>query len=230
MLSYVAGFLEEKGFSLESVHGLNLPVFFHLMISVIQHQSLSVSIPVLHVWSKLLASERIGSSELVTGLMPPLLETCTQRLVRWEALPEDSGGPTVAFLYEDIDTIPERHAFVGNYRRYCSSVIETIVQKKPQEIVPHILSIVNLNLDNIYNGVGPFDSRYCPFDCLQPCTDKIQPVKIFSKSSTPLMRADAQFCVVEATMKGYNKWVSSLGKMPQQDVRACSRWKVYAAS
>lgn len=34
------------------------------------------------------------------------------------------------------------------------------------------------------------------------------------------MRADTQFAVVEATLKGYNKWVSIHGKMPQQDVQA----------
>lgn len=160
MLSYVAGFLEEKGFSLESVHGLNLPFFFHLMINVIQHQSLTVSIPVLHVWSKLLASEKIGNTDLVTHLVPPLLSICTQRLVRWESLPEDSGNPTVLFLYEDIDTVPERHAFVGNYRRYCSSIIETIVQKRPREAIPHILSGVEVNLNNLYEGVPPFDGKY----------------------------------------------------------------------
>lgn len=33
------------------------------------------------------------------------------------------------------------------------------------------------------------------------------------------MRADTQFAVVEATLKGYNKWVYAHGKMPQQDVR-----------
>lgn len=32
------------------------------------------------------------------------------------------------------------------------------------------------------------------------------------------MRADTQFAVTEATLKGYNKWVTAHGKMPQQDV------------
>ncbi|GIJ87516.1 hypothetical protein Asppvi_006424 [Aspergillus pseudoviridinutans] len=199
MLSYLAGFLEEKGFSLETAHGMNLTFFFHLLISVIQNQSLTVSIPVLHVWCKLLASERIGNTDLVTGLIPPLLSICTERLIRWESLPADSDNPTVVFLNEDIDTVPERHAFVGNYRRYCSSIIETIVQKRPQDAIPHILAGVDANLDNLYNGVEPFD------------------VKTFSKNSLTLMRADTQFAVVEATLKGYNKWVSAHGKMPQQD-------------
>jgi exportin-5 len=159
MLSYLAGFLEEKGFSLETAHGMNLTFFFHLLISVIQNQSLTVSIPVLHVWCKLLASERIGNTELVTGLIPPLLSICTERLIRWESLPADSENPTVVFLNEDIDTVPERHAFVGNYRRYCSSIIETIVHKRPQDAIPHILAGVDGNLDNLYNGVQPFDGE-----------------------------------------------------------------------
>lgn len=169
MLSYVAGFLEEKGFSLETAQGLNLPYFFHLMTNVIQHQSLTISIPVLHIWSKLLASEKIGNTEFVTGLVPQLLGICTQRLVRWESLPEDSGNPTVTFLYEDIDTVPERHAFVGNYRRYCSNIIETIVQKRPQEAIPHILSGVEVNLNNLYDGVAPFNGGYNSPFALAPC-------------------------------------------------------------
>lgn len=169
MLSYVAGFLEEKGFSLETAHGLNLPYFFHLMINVIQHQSLTISIPVLHIWSKLLASEKIGNTEFVTGFVPQLLGICTQRLVRWESLPEDSENPTVTFLYEDIDTVPERHAFVGNYRRYCSNIIETIVQKRPQEAIPHILSGVEVNLNNLYDGVAPFNGGHNSPFALVPC-------------------------------------------------------------
>jgi hypothetical protein len=36
------------------------------------------------------------------------------------------------------------------------------------------------------------------------------------------MRADSQFAVVEAVIKGYNKWVSAHGKAPQHDVRTCT--------
>lgn len=135
------------------------------MVSVIQHQSLTVSIPVLHAFSKLLASERIGNLDLVTALVPSLLGTCTERLVRWESLPADSENPTVVFLNEDIDTTPEKHAFVGNYRRYCSSIIETTVQKRPEEAIGHILGVVSGNLDNLYTGVEPFSGKF--FDSLK---------------------------------------------------------------
>jgi exportin-5 len=63
------------------------------------------------------------------------------------------------FLNEDIDTVPERHAFVGNYRRYCSSIIEAIVQKRPQEAIPHILLGVDSNLENLYSGIEPFNGE-----------------------------------------------------------------------
>ncbi|KAL2865836.1 karyopherin MSN5 [Aspergillus lucknowensis] len=198
-ISYVAGFLEEKGFSIEGSPGADLPFFFHLMLNIVQHRSLTVSIPVLHIWTKLIASSKVGNLDVVISLIPPLLTVCTERLVHWEALPTDSEDPTVMFLNEDIDTVPERHAFVGNYRRYCSSIIETIVQKRPQEATPHILLGVDNHLTSLYDGVEPFN------------------VKSFSKNSVPLMRADTQFAVVEATIKGYTKWVSSHGDMPQQD-------------
>ena len=156
-MSYVAAFLAMKGFSLQSVHGVNLPFFLHLLIEIAQHQSLTVSIPVLHVWTKLLTSEKIGNDDLISGFIPPLLAICSHRLTRWESLPEDSGDATVTFLNEDIDTIPEKHVFVGNYRRYCSSIIDTVVQKRPEEAVPYILSGVDEHFNNLYNGAPPFN-------------------------------------------------------------------------
>lgn len=159
MVSFVAGFLEEKGFSIEKSTGVDLPFFFHLMLNVVQHRSLTVSIPVLHIWSKLIASPKVGHLDVVINLIPPLLTICTERLVHWETLPAESEDPTVVFLNEDIDTIPEKHAFVGNYRRYCSSIIEAIVQKRPEEAIPHILLGVDNNLDNLYTGVEPFHGK-----------------------------------------------------------------------
>ncbi|RMJ25119.1 hypothetical protein PHISP_04018 [Aspergillus sp. HF37] len=205
MLSYIAGFLENKAFAVEGVHEMNLTFFFQLSVRVIQHQSLTVSIPVLHVMTKLLASERIGSTDFMTSLIPSLLGICIERLVRWESLPSESENPTVVFLNEDIDTTPEKHAFAGNYRRYCSSIVETTVLKRPAEAIQHILGVVDQNLDNLYTGVEPFSP------------------KTFTKTSIPLMRADTQFAVVEAVLKGYSKWVSAHGKTPQQDEHSRSQ-------
>ncbi|KAJ6009248.1 hypothetical protein N7499_005330 [Penicillium canescens] len=199
MVSYVAGCLEDQRFLRDTMNRLNLPPFLQFMINIMQHQSLTVSIPCLHLWSKLLLISKISNMEFVQEQTPQFLNICTSRLIRWESLPTDADDPTVQFLVEDIDTTPERHAFVGNYRRYCSSIIETIALKRPQEAVREILGRVDGNLDNLYSGVQPFS------------------METFSKSSIPLMRADAQFAVVEAVIKGYNKWVSAHGKAPQHD-------------
>ncbi|KAJ5614425.1 hypothetical protein N7528_008079 [Penicillium herquei] len=199
MVSYVAGCLEDDRLLRDTMHRLDLPTFFNFMVTIMQHESLTVSIPVLHLWSRLLTINKISSLEFVVAQTPNLLNICTQRLIRWESLPTDSENPTVQFLVEDIDTIPERHAFVGNYRRYCSSIIESITLKRPQEAVSEILARVDSNLDSLYDGVEPFS------------------MQSFNKSSIPLMRADAQFAVVEAVIKGYHKWVDSHGKTPQKD-------------
>jgi exportin-5 len=160
LMSYVAGFLEEKAFNLQGASGINLALFLDFLVAIFRHESLTVSIPILHSFSRLLASEKLGNVELSSSLLAPLLETCTQRLVRWESLPEGSDNPTVMFLNEDIDTIPERHAFVGNYRRYCSSVIEIIVQKLPHDAMPHLFSGVDAILNNLYQGIPPFSGKF----------------------------------------------------------------------
>ncbi|KAK6592537.1 hypothetical protein H4I96_11768 [Botrytis cinerea] len=54
-------------------------------------------------------------------------------------MPDDCEDPEFLFLQEDIDTQPERHAFLGNYRRYCSQIIELVVRQKQSEAIYHIL-------------------------------------------------------------------------------------------
>ncbi|KAL1958950.1 hypothetical protein VTO42DRAFT_3503 [Malbranchea cinnamomea] len=197
LISYIAGFLEEK--DVDFTGTVDLSYLFPFLISIIQHPSLTVSIPVLHSWSRLLVDEKVGQLDIISSVIGPLLEICTQRIIRYETLPEDSTDPVILFLNEDIDTIPERHAFVGNYRRYCSQIIEVIVQKRAEEAIPHLLSRVDFALNNLYSGLPPFDASK------------------FKKHSIPVLRADTQFNVVEATLKGYNKWVETRGKAPQQD-------------
>ncbi|KAK2744008.1 hypothetical protein FQN57_004461 [Myotisia sp. PD_48] len=197
LMSYLAGFLEEKNVDF-SKH-LDIPNFLSFMITILQHTSLTVSIPVLHSWTRLLVCEQIGHLDVINSLIGQLLEVCTQRLVRYEAIPEDSDDPTIIFLNDDIDTIPEKHAFVSNYRRYCSHVIEIIVQKHAGEAIPHILQRTDFALNNLYTGCSPFN----------PST--------YQKQTMPVLRADTQFAVVEAMLKGYTKWCQSLGSAPQQD-------------
>ena len=162
--------------------------FLQLLILVVQSQSLMVSIPVLVTWTRLLGNRLIGTSPLVTPMIGPLLETCSSRLVRYENLPEDTQDPTFLFLLEDTDTVPERHAFLGNYRRYSSQIIEVIVQLKLVDAVSHILNRTDDVLQHLYDGQPPLDKQN------------------YSKQSMPVLRVDAHFTVIEAALKGYVKW------------------------
>jgi len=127
-----------------------------LLFDVMRDQSLVVSVPILHVWTKILKSRIFRDSDVVMQFIGGLLETCSQRLARYEFLPEDSDDPIILFLNEDFDTIPERHAFLGNYRRYCVEVVEIIVRRLPLEATQHILSQAEALFKNLYNGQPRF--------------------------------------------------------------------------
>ncbi|KAF4976626.1 hypothetical protein FZEAL_6740 [Fusarium zealandicum] len=172
--------------------------FLQLLVQVVQHQSLMVSIPVLVTWTRLLSNRSIGPSEHVSSLIGPLLEICSTRQVRYENLPEDTQEPTFLFLMEDTDTIPERHAFLGNYRRYSSQVIEAIVQLKLVDAISHILGRTEDLLQHLYDGQSQLDKQ------------------TYFKHSMPVLRVDSQFTVIEATLKGYSKWRKSRPAEHQQ--------------
>jgi exportin-5 len=137
--------------------------FLQLLLLITQSQSLVVSIPVLVTWSRLLNHGSLGPNIAATpAVIGPLLEVCSARLIRYESLPEDSEDPTLRLLLEDTDTVPERHAFLGNYRRYSSQVIETIVHLKVSDAMEHILGQTENVLAHLYDDSLPFDSENSP--------------------------------------------------------------------
>ncbi|QPG93827.1 hypothetical protein C2857_002907 [Epichloe festucae Fl1] len=172
--------------------------FLQLLIEVTQSPSLMVSIPVLVSWTKILGHRTLGPSDLMSSTIGPLLEVCSSRLVRYENLPDNSTDPTYLFLTEDTDTIPERHAFLGNYRRYCSQVIEHIVQLKLVDAISHVLGRTEYILQNLHDGQSSFNKQ------------------TYSKHSMPALRVDSHFTVIEATLKGYVKWRRYHGRDHEQ--------------
>ncbi|KAI1411519.1 ARM repeat-containing protein [Hypoxylon sp. FL1857] len=166
--------------------------FLQLLLQITQSRSLVVSIPVLVTWTRLLNNLSLGPNiaEIPT-FIGPLLECCSSRLVRYENLPEDTQDPTFLFLLEDTDTIPERHAFLGNYRRYSSQVIESIVQLKITDAMQHILGQTENILEHLYDNAPAFNMAN------------------YSKTSQPVLRVDAQATVIEAALKGFGKWRAS---------------------
>ena len=171
--------------------GSDLGGFIGLLMNVMKNDSLQVSIPALHLWAKLLSSDQISKAPAVQNVMPDLLEICSQRLIRYEALPRESDHPSMVFLNEDIETAPERHAFLGNYARFCNQVVERVVQQQPIDALYHILGQADQVLTHLYDNEPPFN----------PST--------YSKYSIPWLRLDAEFTVIEAALRGCLKWLTS---------------------
>ncbi|KAJ9134810.1 Nuclear import and export protein Msn5 [Pleurostoma richardsiae] len=186
MLSCIGNYLDRKFDTMPP--GVDIQAFLDLLLTVVQSQSLVVSIPVLVTWTRLLQNRSLGPAIAKTRLIGPLLVVCSSRLVRYESLPEDTQDPTYILLMEDTDTVPERHAFLGNYRRYSSQVIENVVQLTLSDAISYILDQADNVLRHLYDGQPP----------LNPST--------YTKNSMPYLRVDGQLTVIESALKGYVKW------------------------
>lgn len=141
----------------------DVPQLFALLIEVLQHPSLVVSVPILYLWTRLLATQGAQYSSELTQHIATLLNVCSQRLIRYEALPEDSQDITFLFLNEDFDTMPERHAFVGNYRRFCTEAVEHVISKAPLEAMPYVISQAESAFSTLYTDAPPFSSMLVRF-------------------------------------------------------------------
>ncbi|KAF1811184.1 ARM repeat-containing protein [Eremomyces bilateralis CBS 781.70] len=197
LLSYLGTCLERSFSRL----GPNAAIaeFLSLIFDVLQNPSLMVSIPVLHLWSKILKSPSFRDSNEVRGMIGNILEICSERLVRYEFLPENTDNLTVLFLKEDMDTLPEQHAFLGNYRRYCTDVIEQIVRSTPLDASRHILS----QAASLFTSIQAEQAKFDP--------------NTFSKNSPDNLRIEAQISVVDAAMKGFIKWRNGKGADPVEN-------------
>lgn len=155
MVSNLGGLIEQKSSAIPE--DCDLPNLLNLFLAITQSQSFVVSIPLLVTWTRLLRSDPIGGSPTINPLIAPLLELCSSRLIRYDSMPDDTDDPSFVLLLEDIDTIPERHAFLGNYRRYSTMIIELIVRQKQSEAIYHILGQIDNSLQHLYDGQPPFN-------------------------------------------------------------------------
>ncbi|KAI3339352.1 armadillo-type protein [Ustulina deusta] len=205
-ISYLGNYLERRFSALPTDPSqVDFMGFLQLLLLITRNQSLVVSIPVLVTWCRLLNHHGMGPNIAATAaVIGPLLEVCSTRLIRYESLPEDSEDPTIRLLFEDTDTFPERHLFLGNYRRYASQVIETIVHLKVSDAMQHILGQTENVLAHLYDD--------------SPALDMAN----YSKVSQPVLRVDARATVIEAALKGYSKWRTGLGRDGKQDVQELS--------
>ncbi|KAI0389345.1 ARM repeat-containing protein [Xylariaceae sp. FL0594] len=200
LVSFLANYLERRFSALPTDPSrVDLLGFLQLLVSVTQSQSLVVSIPVLATWTRLLSHPELGPNIANTPtVIGPLLEICSSRLIRYESLPEDSEDPTLRLLVEDTDTIPERHAFLGNYRRYGSQTIELIVSLKVSDAMSHILGQTDHVLTHLYDNAPAFDMVH------------------YSKVSQPVLHVDARATVIEAALRGYIKSRAAPGRDREQ--------------
>ncbi|KAI1438165.1 ARM repeat-containing protein [Xylaria sp. CBS 124048] len=167
---------------------VDLMGFLQLLLLIVQSPSLVVSIPSLSTWWRLLNHDSLGPNiAAIAAVVGPLLEICSTRLIRYESFPEDSADPILRFLSEDTDTYPERHLFIGNYRRYAAQVIQTIVYLKVSDAMQHILGQTENVLAHLYDGLPPLDMAN------------------YSKVSQPVLHVDARVTVIEAALKGYSR-------------------------
>lgn len=157
MISYVGNYLDRKYAFIPPQ--VDIQDFLKLLIAVVQSQSLVVSIPVLVTWTRLLNHRSLGPAIGKTDMVLPLLDVTSARLLRYENLPEDTEDPTFVLLMEDTDTIPERHAFLGNYRRYSCSIIESIIQLRLTDAFQYILSQAENALQTLYEGQPPLNRK-----------------------------------------------------------------------
>lgn len=169
------------------------------MMLAFQHDSLLVSIPVLHSFTKLLVAKNPTISSAMGQRVAVLLGTCSQRLIKYESLSHEE-LPVILYLNEDFENPPELHSFLGNYRRYCIAVIESIAFYMPQEAVGHILDQTVQMIDTICQEFRP----------LFPSTGP-------AKTPIPVLQLESQASVLRSTMNGFIQWY---GKASRPDSKS----------
>ncbi|EXJ94682.1 hypothetical protein A1O1_03079 [Capronia coronata CBS 617.96] len=179
----------------------DLSPFLHFLIAIAEHESLIVSIPVVHSWVKLLEVSAWRKARVVSQCVGPLLQLASQRLIQYDQLPEGEQEAAVAFVSDEIELFPERQGFYLNYRRLCSAVIEWVCYAQLEEAMQAVMNRVDELLDGVQAAEQQLDlARY-------------------ERVSMNVLRADAYFAMIDAAFKGLDRWQARHreGRTPEQD-------------
>lgn len=185
MVSYLAGVLVNT--SHDYLVDQNMSPFLEFMVEICQHESLIVSIPTVHAWTKILVSGKWRKSSSVAACVGPLLQFASQRTIQYDLMGDDSDEPAVVFVNDEIEISTERSGFFTNYRRLCYQMIELICYTHMDQAIPYLLSQVDAKLDQLQQADNTFN----------PAT--------FSQSQISL-RLDAQLSNVESAFRGFSSW------------------------
>jgi len=141
-----------------------------------------------------------------------LLGISSQRLIRYESFLQRSDLPVIAYLNEDFETLPELHAFLGNYRRYCHNIIEGIACAMPQEAVTYILDqTVRVVESTCRDFRPPFQSK----QRIEHARDFVLTARADEQgymTPLPVLQLEAQSSVLRSTLNGFGQWLSKLAK------------------
>ncbi|KIX00922.1 uncharacterized protein Z518_09987 [Rhinocladiella mackenziei CBS 650.93] len=175
---------------------MDLSPFLHFLIAIAEHESLIVSIPVIHSWVKLLEVQSWRATPMVAQCIGPLLQVASQRLIQYDQLPEGTPDPAVIFVNDEIELFPERQGFYMNYRRLCSAVIEWITYAQLEEAMQAVMNRVDQLLDQIEESERQFN------------------IARYERISMNVLHADAYFAMIDAAFKGLNRWQSMHRESP----------------
>ncbi|KIW15048.1 hypothetical protein PV08_07835 [Exophiala spinifera] len=167
---------------------LNLDPFLHLLTAMAEHESLIVSIPVVHSWVRLLEVPSWRKAPVVQQCVGPLLQVASQRLIQYDQLPEDAQNPVVIFVNEEIELFPERQGFYLNYRKLCSAVVEWICYAQLEEAMQAVLR----RADELLDEVQAFEQQL--------------DLDNYQRLSMNVLKADAYFAMIDAAFKGLDRW------------------------
>jgi exportin-5 len=143
-------------------------------------------LPLLQVWYRLLRSSSSDFAAVVEESVAPLLQLCSERCIRYDLLPENSGNLALEYLAVDCDNITQRDAVLAQYRQILVHVIEQIVRKVPMDAIKHILGEASTFFhDAASKPVSPAE---------------------YVKVSPTSMAADAHFATIESAVRGCQRW------------------------
>ncbi|KAK9467789.1 armadillo-type protein [Lipomyces arxii] len=165
----------------------DLKGYLELVFATTQHESLIISGLSLQFWCSILRVEALARLPEVNALLPCLLELTADRSIRYERIEE----PTITkrYLDMDFDSVPEVHAFLGNYKRFISDIARLIVCRLPVDS----LIWIDQRLDRFFSSWYGWRSS--------ESSETLQKDPLF-------LIAYAQFAVVDAALRGVSRWKS----------------------